>query len=242
MNSSAAPTTLIVAADLEDLSQAHRLVRHLGDSVQWYKVGSQLFTLHGPDAVRLFKDHDKKVFLDLKFHDIPNTVAAAVRAAAQAGADMTNVHAHGGRAMLTAAADAARDTGMILLAVTVLTSLDRDELDQVGIAAAPGDQVQRLARLTADAGLHGVVCSAHEIGIVRAACGPGFQLVVPGIRPAGSRRGDQKRVMTPEQAARAGATYIVVGRPVTQADDPAAAARGIQKELRQASGAVPPQS
>jgi orotidine-5'-phosphate decarboxylase len=227
-------TELIVALDVDDLSQVRELVENLGDTVSWFKIGKQLFTRHGAEAVSLVKEAGHKVFLDLKYHDIPNTVAQAVRSAAAIGADMVNVHAGGGPSMLKAASEAAGESGVLLLAVTVLTSLDAAELEAIGFNRSPKEQVLRFARLTQDNGVPGVVCSALEIGPIREACGEDFVLVVPGIRPAGSARGDQKRVMTPGEAAAAGANYIVVGRPITQAEDPAAAARAIQAELAQA--------
>ena len=222
---------LIVALDVDTPEQALALVDRLGPAVTWYKVGKQLFTRYGPGPVRELKVRGKRVFLDLKYHDIPNTVAQVVRAAAAIGADMTNVHAAGGGAMLAAAAQAAGESGILLVAVTVLTSLDSAALVETGIEAAPEEQVVRLARLAAANELAGVVCSAWEIERVRAACGPDFLLVVPGIRPAGATAGDQKRVMTPGQAAVAGAHFIVVGRPITQAPDPAAAAQAVRQEL-----------
>ncbi|MCF7855467.1 MAG: orotidine-5'-phosphate decarboxylase [Candidatus Pacebacteria bacterium] len=224
-------TQLIVALDLDSLNDARKLVTDLGDSVTWYKVGKQLFTRYGPHAVTALKDMGKKVFLDLKFHDIPNTVAQAVRSAASLGADMTNVHAGGGPAMLRAAAESAQDCELILVAVTVLTSMDTDELHSVGVTVSPEKQVLRLARLAQNQGVHGVVCSGHEIAPLRQACGDRFVLVVPGIRPATSQHGDQKRVMTPADAARAGADYIVVGRPIRAAADPVAAAHAVAAEL-----------
>lgn len=224
-------TQLIVALDVDTWDEARAHVSALGDTVTWYKVGKQLFTRHGPDMVKALKDRGKMVFLDLKFHDIPNTVAQAVRAAAAIGADMTNVHACGGPTMLSAAAEAAASSRVTLLAVTVLTSLNAEELAAVGLAPDPQAQVLRLARLAQQAGVPGVVCSALEIEPLRRACGPDFLLVVPGIRPAGADPGDQKRVMTPAAAAAAGADFIVVGRPITQAPQPAAAAAAVRREL-----------
>jgi orotidine-5'-phosphate decarboxylase len=225
-------TELIVALDVNTTDEAGQIVTAIGDSVEWYKIGKQLFTQAGPEAVRQLKKRGKKIFLDLKFHDIPNTVAQAVRAAADIGADMTNIHASGGQAMLEAAAAAAAERNTLLIAVTVLTSMNQEALSGIGIAATPEEQVVRLATLAQAAGVPGVVCSAHEIQALRTACGPDFKLVVPGIRPAGSDHGDQKRVMTPAQAAAAGADYIVVGRPITQAPDPAAAAKAVLQELQ----------
>lgn len=229
-------TKLIVALDTDSLDDALTLVDAVGDAADWFKVGKQLFTRVGPEAVTALKARGKRVFLDLKFHDIPNTVGQAVRSAAAAGADMTNVHAAGGSAMLAAAATAGADTGVLTLAVTVLTSLDAAALRELGIEESPATRVVRLARLAHAAGIGGVVCSALEIAAVRDACGLDFALIVPGIRPVGSARGDQKRVMTPVEAARAGADYIVVGRPITQAEDPASAAGAICKDLQSVTG------
>jgi orotidine-5'-phosphate decarboxylase len=229
-------TELIVALDVDELATARALVKAGGDPVGWYKIGSHLFTRSGPEAVRLLKEAGKKVFLDLKFHDIPNTVAGAVAAAAELGVDMVNVHASGGSAMMRAAraalADVPPERRPLLIAVTVLTSMDQAALGEVlGAEVAPADQVRRLARLARDSGMDGVVASAHEIGLIRQACGAEFRLVIPGIRPAGGDRGDQQRVMTPGEAARAGADFIVVGRPVLKASDPAAAAAAILAEM-----------
>ena len=224
-------TTLIAALDVDTKEKAFGIVEKLGEIVIWYKVGKQLFTRFGPEIVRGLKERGKKVFLDMKFHDIPNTVGQAVRSAAAIGADLCNVHASGGPSILKAAADAAKETGIIVTAVTVLTSLDESELNAVGIRATPAEQVLRLAKLTKECGLQGVVCSALEIPIVKQACGDDFILVVPGIRPAGAAKGDQKRVMTPAEAAKAGAQFIVVGRPIIAADDPVAAAKAVNDEL-----------
>jgi len=225
-------TQLIVALDVDTPEAAAALVKRIGPDVRWYKVGKQLFTWSGPDVITDLKSQGKNVFLDLKYHDIPNTVGQAVRAAAGSGATMTTVHAGGGPAMLRAAAVAGRETGVAVVAVTVLTSMDAHELHAVGINDTPSDQVLRLAQLARDADTTGVVCSAWEIEILRKTCGEDFVLVVPGIRPEGSSHGDQKRVMTPSQAAQAGADFIVVGRPITKAQDPAAVARGILNELQ----------
>ena len=230
-------TELIVALDVDTLDEARAVVGRLGGSVTWFKIGKQLFTRFGPAAVETVKSLGKRVFLDLKFHDIPNTVAQAVRSAAAIGADMTNVHASGGAAMLKAAADAARESQIILLGVTVLTSMNAEELRNVGVPSTPEEQVVRLARLVQAAEAPGVVCSALEIAALRRACGSDFTLVVPGIRPAGAALGDQKRVMTPADAARAGANYIVVGRPILEAPSPAAAAEAVLRELAAAGAA-----
>ncbi|HOG50086.1 MAG TPA: orotidine-5'-phosphate decarboxylase, partial [Lentisphaeria bacterium] len=190
-------TTLITALDVDTQEAALAIADRIGAAAEWFKVGKQLFTRCGAEVVRGLKARGKKVFLDLKYHDIPNTVEQAVRAAAAIGADLCNVHASGGPAMLRAAAKAGVDTGMPVIAVTVLTSMDQAELNAIGITETPAEAVLRLARLTKDCGLPGVVCSAHEIAPLREAFGPDFLLVVPGIRPAGTSLGDQKRVMTP---------------------------------------------
>ncbi|MBR4611890.1 MAG: orotidine-5'-phosphate decarboxylase, partial [Kiritimatiellae bacterium] len=169
------------------------------------------------------------------FHDIPNTVAQAIRSAALIGADIINVHASGGPAMLAAAAEAGRETGKTVIAVTVLTSMDAEQLQAIGIQATPAEQVLRLARLTQAAGLPGVVCSALELPMLRREFGSDFLTLVPGIRPAGAAAGDQKRIMTPAQAAAAGANYIIVGRPIVAAPDPATAAQAVLEELHSVS-------
>ena len=225
-------TTLITALDVSTEQEAFDLVDKIGPSVTWYKVGKQLFTRLGPSIVSGLKKRGKKVFLDMKFHDIPNTVEQAVRSAAVIGADLCNVHASGGPSMLKAAAKAANDTGIKVIAVTVLTSMDAQELSAIGLNVTPAEQVLRLARLTKECGLPGVVCSAMEIPLIQDACGKDFLLVVPGIRPAGSAKGDQKRVMTPHEAALAGAQFIVVGRPIIAAPDPAVAAAAVNAELQ----------
>lgn len=227
-------TKLISALDVPELSTALKLVDRIGSNVEWYKVGKQLFTHYGPTAVHELKARGKRVFLDMKFHDIPNTVAQAIRSAALIGADLINVHASGGPAMLAAAAEAMRETGKTVIAVTVLTSMDQSQLDALGITVTPAEQVVRLAGLTQSAGLPGVVCSALELPMLREKFGPDFLTVVPGIRPAGADAGDQKRIMTPAQAAKLGADYIVVGRPILAAPDPAEAAQKILEELKNA--------
>jgi len=224
-------TQLITALDFFDLDTALANVDRIGDGCEWHKVGKQLFTSCGPQIVRELKARGKKVFLDMKYHDIPNTVAQAVRAAAGIGADLCNVHASGGPAMLEAAAKAAAESGITVVAVTVLTSMDAAELAAIGIADSPAKQVERLALLAQRCGIAGVVCSALELPVIRRVCGPDFLTVVPGIRPASASLDDQKRVMTPQEAAQAGADYIVVGRPITKAEDPAAAARDICQSL-----------
>lgn len=227
-----ASTQLIVALDVETMIEAEALVDSIGPAVEWYKVGKQLFTRHGPEAVEFLKTRGKRVFLDLKFHDIPNTVAQAVRSAAHLGADMVNVHASGGPAMLARAAEAADEQDIMLVGVTVLTSMDASELQATGVNSPPEEQVVRLAKLSQDCGLAGVVCSALEIPAIRSACGMDFKLVVPGIRPRGSDTGDQKRVMTPRDACLAGADFIVVGRPITRARVPAEAAATVLGDIQ----------
>jgi orotidine-5'-phosphate decarboxylase len=222
---------LIVALDVPTADQARTLVERLTGAVGMFKVGSQLFTAAGPDFVRELVGRGQHVFLDLKFHDIPNTVASAVASAGQLGVSLVDVHGLGGSAMMAAAAGALPALGCRLLAITVLTSHDQDTLGEVGVPGAIADSVERLARLAKDAGVDGVVASPHEVGLIRAACGPDFLIVTPGIRPAGTAQGDQARHATPGAACRAGATYLVVGRPITQAADPRAAADAIVAEM-----------
>ena len=235
---------LIVALDVSSAAAAQKIVAALGDSVNLYKVGMQLYTAEGPQVVRDLVSSGRGVFLDLKYHDIPNTVASAVREAAQLGVSMLTVHATGGEKMLRAAVEAshvaagvqARQAGSVvrrlqLLAVTVLTSMDESDLHQTGVSGALLDQVLRLASTALDTGCAGVVSSAREVKALRAKLGEDFLIVNPGVRPAGTDHGDQARVVTPAEAIQAGATHIVVGRPVTAAEDPAAAARAIQQEI-----------
>ena len=226
-------TPLIVALDFADTARALALAERLDASQCRLKVGKELFTRAGPSIVRALVTRGFSVFLDLKFHDIPNTVAGACRAAADLGCWMLNVHASGGAAMLTAARAALGDGSQrpLLVAVTVLTSLDAPALHGVGVAGSVADQVARLAALSADAGLDGVVCSPLELEMLRAQRGAAFTLVTPGVRPAASGTDDQVRVATPAAAMAAGASYLVVGRPITQARDPAAALRIINAEI-----------
>ncbi len=229
---------LAIALDYSDATQALALVDHLGDTCQWYKVGMELYYAEGNRIVRQLRDRGFNVFLDLKLHDIPNTVAGAVRSATQAGASLLTIHASGGAAMMTAAAEAATAPGSPrLLAVTVLTSMDANELAGIGITASAAEQVLRLARLAQASGINGMVCSPEEVAILRKETGPSSLLVVPGIRPVGSAVGDQKRVATPTQAIADGASLLVVGRPITRATDPAAAARAVLQEIELASSA-----
>jgi len=227
-------TKVIVALDFADAAAALALVARLDPALCRLKVGKELFTAAGPDLVRVLVARGYEVFLDLKFHDIPHTVAAACRAAAGLGVWMLNVHASGGRRMLTAAREALADLSQrpLLIAVTVLTSMSAEDLGEVGITAAPADQVLRLARLTQDCELDGVVCSAQEAALLRAELGADFRRVTPGIRPAGAETGDQRRVMTPAEALRAGSTDLVIGRPITAAADPLVALRQIQSEIQ----------
>lgn len=225
---------LIVALDVPGADEARRLVDRLTGHVGLFKVGQQLFTAAGPGFVRELVGRGERVFLDLKYHDIPNTVAGAVSAAARLGLALVDVHALGGRAMLEAAAGARPAMGARLLAITVLTSHDEQTLRELGLEGPLRAAVARLARLAQSAGADGVVASPHEIALVREACGPDFLIVTPGIRPAGARAGDQARAATPAAAVRAGADYLVVGRPVTEAPDPAAAAQAIVEEMGRA--------
>ncbi|HSW52967.1 MAG TPA: orotidine-5'-phosphate decarboxylase [Sulfuricaulis sp.] len=225
---------IIVALDFADVASALALVARLDPALCRLKVGKELFTVAGPELVRVLVARGFEVFLDLKFHDIPNTVAAACRAAAGLGVWMLNVHASGGRRMMTAAQQALADMPQRphLIAVTVLTSMSAEDLIEVGVSDAPADQVLRLARLSQACKLDGVVCSAQEAAMLRADLGTDFRLVTPGIRPAGAEMGDQRRVMTPAEALRAGATDLVIGRPITAAADPLAALKQIQSDIQ----------
>ena len=229
---------LIVALDVADLESARRLVQRVAPHVTSFKVGSELFTACGPAAVELVQKVGGRVFLDLKFHDIPNTVARAARVATRLGVWMFNLHVQGGAAMLREATAAvneetrrAKGPRPLVVGVTVLTSMAERDLADLGIRKTMKDQVLYLAQLAQKAGLDGIVASAQETQVLRFACGPQFVIVTPGIRPAGAQWGDQQRVETPAVAVRAGATYLVVGRPITEAPDPAAAAQGILREL-----------
>lgn len=225
---------LIVALDVSSAAAAQRIIAAVGDSAIAYKVGLQLYTAEGPQVVKDLVASGRRIFLDLKYHDIPNTVAAAVREAGQLGASMLTVHAAGGAKMLRAAVDAARATNpaLLVLGVTVLTSLDGDDLAKIGVAGSVGDEVVRLAALALGNGCPGIVTSAREAAAVRTTLGDKFALVTPGVRPAGSAHGDQARVVTPAEAIAAGASHIVVGRPITEAADPAAEARAILEQIR----------
>jgi orotidine-5'-phosphate decarboxylase len=229
---------ILVALDTTDVTVAKGWARATRDAVAGIKLGLEFFNAQGPAGVAEVAALGAPLFLDLKFHDIPNTVAGAVRAVAPLKPMMLNLHASGGAAMMKAARDAARESAARLgvnppklIAVTILTSLDDGDLAAVGQPAGAADQVRRLAALTQECGLDGVVCSAHEIAPLRRDLGPDFLLVVPGIRPSWSASGDQKRVMEPRQAMAAGADYLVIGRPITGAADPAGAARRIAAEI-----------
>ncbi|NTV94460.1 MAG: orotidine-5'-phosphate decarboxylase [Thiobacillus sp.] len=229
---------VIVALDYPDAGQALALVARLDPEHCKLKVGKELFVRAGPALVEQLAAKGFQVFLDLKFHDIPNTVAQACRAAADLGVWMVNVHASGGLKMMQAAREAVAQSvnPPKLIAVTVLTSMSGEDLSQIGLTVEPAVQVERLARLTREAGLDGVVCSAQEATLLRAAIGADFLLVTPGIRPAGSAVGDQSRILTPAKAIAAGADYLVVGRPITQADDPVAALQAINSEITSFQG------
>lgn len=224
---------LIVALDISSIAAARRIVAAIGESVSVYKIGMELFTAEGPRAVQEVASMGKQVFLDLKYHDIPNTVAAAVREAAKLGATMLTVHGAGGSTMLNAAVEAAQRSSLKLLAVTVLTSMDEEDLREIGVDEELGDQVFRIASLALNAGCAGVVSSAREVRMLRDKIGSEFLAVTPGVRPAGTHHGDQARVVTPAQAISAGASHIVVGRPITGAADPARAAREILDQMSQ---------
>jgi orotidine-5'-phosphate decarboxylase len=224
---------IIVALDYADGESAWKLANQLDPKRCRLKVGKELFMAAGPDLVRKLVGQGFDVFLDMKFYDIPNTVGAACKVAAGLGVWMMNVHASGGRRMMTAANDAlgGYEKRPLLIGVTVLTSMGPEELGECGIDASPAAQVLRLACLAKSCGLDGVVCSAQEATQLKAALGKGFALVTPGIRPVGSEPGDQTRIMTPANAIAAGADYLVIGRPITQAQDPLSKLKAIQLEI-----------
>jgi orotidine-5'-phosphate decarboxylase len=234
MNLTQSPgSRIIVALDFPDADAAWQLVERLMPEQCRLKVGKELFTSAGPDFVRKLVDRGFDVFLDLKFHDIPTTVEKACRAAAGMGVWMLNVHALGGERMLLAAREAVSRSASppLLVAVTILTSMDESDLAAVGLAGTPEECVLRLATLARDSGLDGVVCSSRESGQLRERLGAGFLLVTPGIRPSGSQANDQRRIMTPADAMRNGSSYLVIGRPVTRADDPAGVLLTLNSEL-----------
>ena len=226
---------LIVALDVQTREEAVAQVKRIGDPVGFYKIGLELFTAEGPDVVKAVKDLGKKLFLDLKFHDIPRTVERAVRSGGKLGVDLMTIHSVGGRAMIRAAADAAAEFGEVrprILAVTVLTSLDQTDLADVGIVGrTPAEQVAAMACFATENGADGLVSSPMEVGALSSSLKSGTLFVTPGVRPAGSAVGDQKRVSTPADAVRDGATHLVVGRPILAAPDPTAAARTILAEM-----------
>ena len=230
---------LIVALDVENLATANRLVTTLSDDVKWFKIGKQLFTAVGPASVKLLHEANKNIFLDLKFHDIPNTVAGAVASATKIGANIINMHASGGLEMMRAAGEAAEKQASelsipkpTLLGVTILTSVDEANFQRdFGTQRKLKNQVAYLAELSQKAGLDGVVASPLEIELIRKVCGNDFVIVTPGVRPAWAASNDQQRVMTPGEAINAGADYIVVGRPITAADNIREAARTILQEI-----------
>jgi len=231
---------ILVALDVESAAKAVELANLLRGSVGGFKIGKQLFTAAGPAMVRELTSRGDRVFLDLKFHDIPNTVAGAVQSAVSTGAWMVNVHCSGGSAMMKAAADAATNAAAktsqprpLVIGVTVLTSMNDDALKEIGVGAPMLDHVVHLAKLARASGLDGVVASPQEVRAIRQACGPDFQIVTPGIRPADQQgKDDQARTMTPAEAIEAGATYLVIGRPIAAAPDPKSAAEKILATLR----------
>ncbi|EAW0863338.1 orotidine-5'-phosphate decarboxylase [Salmonella enterica] len=226
---------VVVALDYHERDKALAFVDKIDPRDCRLKVGKEMFTLFGPQLVRDLQQRGFDVFLDLKFHDIPNTTARAVAAAADLGVWMVNVHASGGARMMAAARDALAPFGKdapLLIAVTVLTSMETSDLRDLGVTLSPAEHAERLARLTQQCGLDGVVCSAQEAVRFKQAFGVAFKLVTPGIRPAGSEAGDQRRIMTPEQALSAGVDYMVIGRPVTQSVDPAQTLKDINASLK----------
>ncbi|ACX88396.1 orotidine-5'-phosphate decarboxylase [Pectobacterium parmentieri] len=230
----AVSSPIVVALDYASQDAALSFVDRIDPQDCRLKVGKEMFTLFGPQFVQTLQQRGFDVFLDLKFHDIPNTVAHAVAASADLGVWMVNVHASGGSRMMAAAKEALVPFGKdapLLIAVTVLTSMDEEDLRGLGITVSPAEQAERLAVLTYNSGLDGVVCSAHEAQRLKQACGQSFKLVTPGIRPAGSDVGDQRRIMTPVQAQQVGVDYMVIGRPITQSADPAQTLRDIRASL-----------
>lgn len=224
-------TELIVVLDVDTHEEAMSTVAAC-EGCDWFKIGSQLFTRCGPEVVRVIQDQGKKVMLDLKFHDIPNTVNHSVHAAVDMGVSMLTLHAGGGRAMIEAARKATEKSPTHLLAVTVLTSMNEDMLrNDVGIAESPAETVARWAKMAVESGAHGIVCSAQEIELVRDVVGSDPMVVTPGIRPAWASKDDQQRIMTPRDAQEAGASHIVVGRPILNHENPPEAVKLIQEEL-----------
>jgi len=223
---------LIIALDVPQSDQIIPILDALPPEISWYKVGLELFAAEGPRALEPLRERGKNVFLDLKLHDIPRTVAHAVSSAATCGAQLLTIHACGGRAMMAAAAEAASASNIKLVAVTTLTSLSQDDFNDLGIERSVADQALALGDLAIAAGVHGLVTSVHEAAALRERLGPAPLLVTPGIRPSGGDVGDQKRVATPAAAVAAGSSYLVVGRPILEAKNPAAAASAILEEMR----------
>lgn len=229
---------LVVALDLPEAIHIPRIVDAMPLSVRWFKVGLELFTREGPRALDYLHNKGKNIFLDLKLHDIPNTVAQAVRSAIHHRVSMLTIHASGGSAMIRAAAKAAAEAGPdapAVVAVTTLTSLNENDLQQQGITRSVAEHTMEMGRLAMEAGANGLVCSALEVRLFRDTFGPAAVLVTPGIRPSGSAAGDQKRIATPDVAVRGGATFLVVGRPITQEPDPRAAAESILRQMHDAA-------
>ncbi|PHM38800.1 orotidine-5'-phosphate decarboxylase [Xenorhabdus innexi] len=225
---------IVVALDYDNQDAALAFVDKIDPQSCRLKVGKEMFTLNGPQFIRVLHQRGFDVFLDLKFHDIPNTTARAVAAAAELGVWMVNVHASGGERMMTAAKEILLPYGNdapLLIAVTVLTSMEQSDLSGIGIDLTPAQYAERLAKLTKQCGLDGVVCSAHEAQQLKAVCGQEFKLITPGIRPEGSDAGDQRRIMTPPQAIQAGVDYMVIGRPITRAENPALALQQINQSI-----------
>lgn len=240
ISSSAAGTPqdprIIVALDFASADKAIAMADKLDPSLCRVKVGKELFTRSGPAVLESLQERGFDIFLDLKFHDIPNTTAKAVQAAAELGVWMVNVHASGGQRMMEAARNALEKTrgpSPLLIGVTVLTSMEAEDLRQIGVESAPMEQVERLAKLTQQSGLDGVVCSAQEASLLKTALGEGFLLVTPGIRPVDSQQGDQRRVMTPAKALQQGSDYLVVGRPITRAERPRVALEEIAAQIEE---------
>jgi len=232
----ATDSPIVVALDYDNRDNALAFIDRIDPRDCRLKVGKEMFTLFGPQLVRDIQQRGFDVFLDLKFHDIPNTTARAVAAAAELGVWMVNVHASGGARMMNAAREALQSFGKdapLLIAVTVLTSMEASDLADLGITTTPAEYAERLARLTQNCGLDGVVCSAHEAVRFKSELGQAFKLITPGIRPAGSDAGDQRRIMTPQQAQSAGVDYMVIGRPITQSANPAQTLREIRESLQQ---------
>ena len=222
---------IIIALDVPDTDGALRLLDSLGDPPALCKIGLELFTAEGPSVIKAVQDRGSRVFLDLKFHDIPNTVAHAVKSASGLGVAMTTLHASGGPVMLEAAANAAEGSELLLLAVTVLTSMDAAQLSSTGVNVEPREQVLRLAGLASDAGIGGVVCSPLEVNAIRTSLGNNLRIVTPGVRPTWAATGDQKRVMTPAEAVKEGSDWLVIGRPITAAENPRQAYAKVVAEL-----------